>query len=247
MLSLALKTGLAWDFDPYKLNIDIFTKQKSTHTNKMAIKILLLNPNSSQVVTCACDDLVRPTLPSGVELHSLSGPSDSVPAIETFTDIAISAVATFRLAKTKLNEYDAFLVCGHCDHPLIYMLREATDKPVCGIMEASLYAARTLGTKFGIISITEQIASAQEQGVKRYGYDKFCVGVKSTGLSVKDLSELPREIVIERMCQAGASLVSLGADTLTLGCAGMAGMQDSLSTSLGSDVTIIDGYAFCVT
>lgn len=206
-----------------------------------AIKILLLNPNSSAAVTQVCDALVQPSLPADVVVDSVSAPPTSVPAIETFSDIMTSAVAAFALAKTKLAEYDAFLVCGHCDHPLIYMLREATDKPVCGIMEASLYAARTLGTKFGIISVTEQIAAAQAQGVRNYSLEPFCVGVEDTRLGVAALSEMPRDQVIRRMSEAGAKLVARGADVLTLGCAGMAGMQQAVADNVGPGVTVIDG------
>ena len=137
--------------------------------------------------------------------------------------------------------FDAILVACYSDHALIKMLREEFEVPVIGIMEASLLAARTLGSKFGIVATSKRSSIAHEDSVRHYGIEGFCAGISSCNLGVLDLERKPRTEVLKIMQDAAVDLVAKGAEVLTLGCAGMSDMKAAVEEAVGSDVQVVDG------
>ncbi|KAK4609878.1 N-carbamoyl-D-amino acid hydrolase [Fulvia fulva] len=211
------------------------------------IRILLINPNATKSMTDACVTSVQSTLPSDIEVHGFTGPADDAStAIESQTDNVLSSAASFRalhpILSSPTNPYHALLVACYSDHALIKMLREEFELPVIGIMEASLFYARTLGSKFGIVATGQRSKIGHEGNVRTYGMEKFCAIVESCDLGVLDLERLPRETVIERMRGVSERLVERGAEVLCLGCAGMTGMKEAVGEVVrGEGVEVVDG------
>lgn len=205
------------------------------------IHILLCNPNATEFMTNACLDMVRPTLPPGVTVHAFTAPKPAPSAIEGNFDNIMSAAAAAHAIIPIAHEYDAFLIACYSDHALIKMLREELSQPVIGIMEASLLAARTLGSRFGIIATSRRAKYTLEDSVKHYGLQSFCAGVKDCNLGVLELESKPEKEVLQIMCEVGKKLVEDGADVLTLGCAGMTNMKRAVEEAVGDDVQVIDG------
>jgi Asp/Glu/hydantoin racemase/predicted amidohydrolase len=205
------------------------------------IRILLCNPNATSSMTNACLEMLKPTLPPDVTVYGFTAPKPGPSAIEGFFDNIMSAAAAARAIIPIAHQYDAFLVACYSDHALIKALREELSKPVVGIMEASLFAARTLGGRFGIIATSRRSQYTLEDSVKNYGLDSFCVGVRSCDLGVLELESKPEEEVRDIMCDVGKKLVGDGADVLTLGCAGMTNMKAAVEEAVGEDVQVIDG------
>ncbi|KAK0917809.1 hypothetical protein LTR02_000175 [Friedmanniomyces endolithicus] len=184
------------------------------------IRILLCNPNATPSMTAS-----SPT------------------AIESATDNVLSAAASFRalLPLQNRENYSAILVACYSDHALIRMLREELECPVIGIMEASLFVARTLGARFGIVATSQRSAIGHVDAVRHYGMQPFCAGIESCGLGVLDLERKPREEVLGAMQDAAVRLVGKGAEVLTLGCAGMTDMKGAVERAVGGDVRVVDG------
>lgn len=135
------------------------------------------------------------------------------------------------------------LVACYSDHALIRMLKEEFDLPVIGIMEASLFAARTLGSRIGLVATSGRSAIAHHDAFRRYGCADYCAGIRSCELGVLDLERLPREEVLARMADVARQLVEVdGADVLTLGCAGMTDMRVAVEEAVGPlGVQVVDG------
>jgi Asp/Glu/hydantoin racemase len=134
------------------------------------------------------------------------------------------------------------LVACYSNHALIGMLREEFNIPVIGIMEASLYAARTLGAKCGIVATSSRSKVGHEDSVRHYGFVPQCAGIRSCELGVLDLERLPRAQVLARMQDVAKQLVEVdGADVLTLGCAGMTDMKAAVEEAVGEGVQVVDG------
>ena len=135
------------------------------------------------------------------------------------------------------------LVACYSDHALIRMLKEEFDVPVIGIMEASLFAARTLGSRIGLVATAGRSAIAHQDAFRRYGCADYCAGIRSCELGVLDLERLPREQVLTRMADVARQLVEVdGADVLTLGCAGMTDMRVAVESAVGPlGVQVVDG------
>lgn len=195
-------------------------------------QILLINPNSTRSMTEACLNSVRPIIPTGVEVTGYTAPYPAPTAIESATDAIMSTEAVLRdLAKhaasngETVQNFDGMIVACFSKHPLIDALRESYDVPVIGIMEASLYVARMLGGRFGIVTTAQRSKIIQDDQVAAYGLSHFYVGSESTHLGVLELDSRPREEVAKRITHASRALAVKGADTILLGCAGMTDMM----------------------
>ena len=250
---IAQQTGV---IEPPKLNDIVLNGEKTTElrrdqingdaslpTRSKKIRILLCNPNATSSMTENCVKMVGPTLPPDVEVIGFTAPAPAPTAIEgSFDNVMSSAAAMRAIVSLQQREgYDAFLVACYSDHGLIRMLREEFDKPVIGIMEASLFAARTLGARFGIVATSKRSSVMQQDTVRHYGMEGFCAGVKACNLGVLDLERKPRAEVLSIMQDVGKQLVAQGAEVLTLGCAGMADMKAAVEEAVGEDVQVIDG------
>jgi Asp/Glu/hydantoin racemase len=192
-------------------------------------------------MTHACLEMVKSTLTPDVTVTGFTAPKPAPSAIEGGFDDVMSAAAAARAIIPIAHQYDAFLVACYSNHALIKVLREELSQPVVGIMEASLFAARTLGGRFGVIAASRRSRYTLEESVKHYGLDSFCIGVRSCDLGVLELDSKPEKEVLGVMCEVGKKLVDEGADVLTLGCAGMTNMKAAVEEAVGSDVQVVDG------
>ncbi|KAF2150378.1 hypothetical protein K461DRAFT_280396 [Myriangium duriaei CBS 260.36] len=219
----------------------------STVTNASAgatskhIKILLINPNATDSMTDACLNMVQPTLPQDVSVTGFTAPKPAPLAIETHFDAIMSAAASMRAIKQIADGYDAFLVACFSDHPLTPMLREELTQPTIGIMEASLFAARTLGGRIGLVATGARSKIAGEDSIRSYGMEAFSAGVEHCGLGVLDLERRPHDELMKIMTSTARRLVERGADCLVLGCAGMSGLKDAVEQSVGEKTQVVDG------
>lgn len=205
------------------------------------IKILLINPNATESMTISCLEMVEPMLPSDVAVSGLTSPAPAPTAVEGNVDNIMSAAAAMRAVVPIAHQYDAFLVACYSDHALIRMLREEFDQPTIGIMEASLFAARTLGNRFGLIATSRRSRVMHEDAIRHYGFSGFCAGVRDCNLGVLDLERKPERDVQDIMCGVAKELVAMGADSLTLGCAGMTRLKAAVENAVGDDIQVIDG------
>ena len=214
----------------------------TTPENKK-IRILLCNPNATKSMTDNCIKMVNSTLPPDAEVIGFTSPPPAPSAVEgNFDNVTSAASAARALIPLQSREgYDAMLVACYSDHALIRMLREEFDVPVIGIMEASLFAARTLGARFGIVATSNRSKVMHEDAVRHYGMESFCTGVESCNLGVLDLERRPRQEVLKTMQEVGKKLAAKGAEVLTLGCAGMTDMKAAVEQAVGEDVQVVDG------
>ena len=106
----------------------------------MTVKILVINPNSSEKVT---KNLEKQLLNRKMFNCFYTGPSDSPKEITPTTSLQ-SEKAVLEDFKVNIEDrlnYDGYLVCCYSDHPLVYSLGKLTKKPVMGIMQATLLFA----------------------------------------------------------------------------------------------------------
>ena len=207
------------------------------------IRIVLINPNATASMTASCLKMLSPTLPPDVTVTGFTAPAPAPTAIESNYDNIMSAAFSMRALQVlqQRDNFDAMLVACYSDHALIRMLREEFTVPVIGIMEASLFAARTLGARFGIVATSGRSKIMHEDAVRHYGMEGFCAGVEACDLGVLDLERKDRKEVEGVMQGAARKLVSRGAEVLTLGCAGMSGMKEAVEEAVGAKVKVVDG------
>jgi len=209
-------------------------------------------------MTDNCLASVRPSIPPGVELTGYTAPYPAPTAIESVTDAIMSTEAVLRdLAKYSatngetVQNFDGMIVACYSKHPLIDALRESYDVPVIGIMEASLYVARMLGGRFGIVATASRSKILQDDAIAAYGLSHFYVGSEATHLGVLELETRSREEVLKRVALCARALAVKGADTILLGCAGMTDMVRAAKDGVRDEdgrrtVNVIDGVEAAV-
>ena len=202
------------------------------------MRILFINPNTSQEFTDRIQDIIREfALPTteAVAMTPAAGPR----SIESVYDELLSSPGTLELAISELDNYDAFVIACYSDHPTVYALREITDKPVLGIAEASMYLACMIGYKFSVVTTNDEWKPLLWDAVHHYGLTARCASVQTTGMAVLDLEGDEADTFSLILEGARRAINEDGAEVICLGCAGMAGLDKQLETALG--VPVVDG------
>ena len=199
-------------------------------------RIVVINPNSSVDVTNGIDAAMEP-------LRFSDGPSidcltlkDGPPGIETQRHVDSVVGPLCDLIEREGNNTDAFVIACFSD-PGLHSARETTTRPVMGISESGITTALTLGEKFGIIAILPEGVTRNKRYIRQMGLEGRLAGDRAIGVGVTGLSA--EEEVESRMTAVGRKLIEEdGADTLIMGCAGMARYRHRLEDTLG--VPVID-------
>ena len=117
-------------------------------------RILVVNPNSNEVVTKGLADALAPVaFADGPEIDCRTlneGPY----GIETQEHVESVTLPLRRLVAGS-NDVDAFVIACYSD-PGLHVCREATARPVFGINECGVLTALARGERFGVIAIGQR-------------------------------------------------------------------------------------------
>jgi len=203
------------------------------------MRLRVVNPNTSREMTHTIGlSAAAAARAIGVEVDTVC-PVNGPESIEGRFDEIVSAYWTLDCVMQRVAEYGAVVVACFGPHPAIEGVREATTVPTLGIMEASILYALPLGARFSIVTTSPRWLPLLEEGVRGLGVESRCASVRSSGLAVLDLDRLPPEQVRARLAdEARLAVEQDHAEVIVLGCAGMAGLQESVSAATG--VPVVD-------
>ena len=208
------------------------------------MRLLILNPNTSEDFTRAIQKAGEAVKSPGTEVVSLN-PSSGPRSIESVYDELLSCGPCLEVLIACRAEFDGFIIACYGNHPVINAAREMLSQPVVGIMEASLYLACVVGHTFSVISSGDRAITLFWDAIKALGIENRCASVRSTGTPVLALEGLGKANVEELiLAEARKAVEEDGAEVICLGCAGMAGLDERLKRELG--VPVIDGVAAAV-
>lgn len=208
------------------------------------MRILILNPNTSEDFTQAIYNVGEAVKSPGTEIVCLN-PSSGPRSIESIYDELLSCGPCLEVLIASRAEFDGFIIACYGNHPVIYAAREILSQPVVGIMEASLYLACAVGRTFSVISSGDRAVTMFLDAVKAFGLEGRCTSVRSTNTPVLAL-EGPEKLNVEELIliEARKAVEEDGAEVISLGCAGMTGLDERLKRELG--VPVIDGVSSAV-
>jgi len=198
-------------------------------------RILVVNPNSNEVVTKGLADALAPLqFAEGPEIECRTlaeGPY----GIETQEHVESVALPLRRLIAGS-NDVDAFVIACYSD-PGLHVCREATDRPVFGINESGVLTALARAERFGVIAIGQRSIRRHVRYLRQMGLDARFAGERPLNMSVAETASGGK--TLDRMIEVGAELRDEdGADVVVMGCAGMARHRQPLEAALG--VPVID-------
>jgi len=198
------------------------------------MRILVINPNSTEAVTRGIDEAIEPLRMAGGPTIDCVTLKEGPPGIETQQHVDGVVQPLLSLVRQKETQYAAFVIACYSD-PGLHSVREATKKPVLGISECGILTALTLGQKFGVIAILQKSIARHLRYMGALGVMERLAGELPVGLGVTELADEKR--TFGRMVEVGKALRSAhGADVIVMGCAGMARYRKPLQDEIGIPV-----------
>ena len=194
------------------------------------MRILVINPNSTETVTRGIDEAVEPLRMAGGPAIDCVTLKDGPPGIETQQHVDGVIPPLLSLVSQKEPQYSAFVIACYSD-PGLHSVREVTNKPVLGISECGILTALTLGQRFGVIAILEKSIPRHLRYMGALGVtDRFAAELP-VGIPVVELSDEKK--TFGRMVEVGRTLRERhGADVVVMGCAGMARYRKPLQDEI---------------
>ena len=212
------------------------------------MRLLIVNPNSSEGVTRRIDAAARAVLEPGDRLQTVSAPfGPELIVTQEDTRVAIDGV----LAAVEVHHrgedgvVDGIVLASFGDTGIAQVRARWPSIPVMGIAGAAFAAARAFGGRFSIVTFGADLVPSLRASVARHGMDEALrdiLAVEDGGWSdpgeVQDALAVP---IAQLCCQATRD----GAiSSIVLGGGPLAGLAARLDTPVR--VPIIDGTAAAV-
>ena len=198
------------------------------------MRIVVLNPNSTESVTEGIDAALDPLRLDGGPSIECATLAEGPPGIESDAHVQAVVAPIARFVASREAGAGAFIIACFSD-PGLAEARDATRRPVLGMAACGVLTATALGSRFGVVSILEPAIPRHLRYYDALGLGSRLAGDRAVGIGVTGLSDESR--TLDRMMATGRALRDEdGADVLVLGCAGMARYRERLEDALGIPV-----------
>ena len=205
------------------------------------MKLLIVNPNSSETVTGAIMSSAARAASAGTELIAVTTKGGTRNVDSAFADY-LSGAYMIRtcLDAVSVHRPDAVVLAGF-GRVGIDALKEALTIPVVSISEASMAIACLLGHRFTTLTMLQQFIPYQQDLVRYYGFEAKCASVRAINVNVEacvtDRERTLRELTVEIQ----RIVADDRAEVVILACAGLCGYDAELSRLAG--VPVLDPVA----
>lgn len=190
--------------------------------------ILLINPNSSEATTSMMVGIASDELPEGFGVTGVSarrGPS----MIVNEAELSAAGLEVEQSWKDAGPGWDGVIVSAFGD-PGVERVRRASQVPVIGICEASMLEAAQDGRRFGVATVTPDLAAAIDGHAGKLGLAGLYAGIRLTEGDPRALAADPAALeealsgAVSRCIEEdGAQAVIIGGGPLGQAAIGLAG------------------------
>lgn len=199
----------------------------------MGETIFVINPNSTEAVTRGIDRACEPLRMAGAPRIECVTLADGPPGVQTQRDVDGVVAPMLRLIAELDPRAAAFVIACFSD-PGLHSARETTRRPVLGIMECGILTALTLGQRFGVIAILATSIPRHLRTINAMGVSSRLANERAVGLPVVELADESK--TSSRMIEVGRALAADGANSIVMGCAGMAQYRERVEQAAGVPV-----------
>ena len=109
---------------------------------------------------------------------------------------------------------------------------------------ASAYVAMLIARSYSVVTTLQRSVAAIEDRLRLAGVAGRCASVRASGMSTLDIDADPRGAIRGIVEEARIAVTQDHAGAICLGCAGMAGLEEAITTELG--VPVVDGIGAAV-
>lgn len=194
-------------------------------------RILVINPNNSNACGAGIDAAIAPfrtQLGPSIDVVSLpEGP----PAIYSWRDWHAAVEPLCR--RIEQDPAEAYVIACASD-PGIEAARATTPKPVLGAFRSAVAAALARGERFGVIAIVDASKGRHRAALRAMGTESRLAAEIALNVSLDTLLE--PQTARARLADAAKQCVRAGAETVILGCTGMAHHKDAVAQAAGVPV-----------
>jgi len=205
------------------------------------MRLLIVNPNSSETVTAAIMESARRGAAPGTELIPVTTKGGTRNIDSAFGDY-LSGAYMLRtcLEAVRLHRPDAVVLAGF-GRVGIDALKEALDIPVVSISEASMAVASLLGHRFSTLTMLDQFIPYQQDLVRLYGFEAKCASVRAINVNVEECVTNREETLRQLKAEIRKVVAEDRAEVVILACAGLCGYDAELARLAG--VPVLDPVA----
>ena len=204
----------------------------------MKIKVVIPNSGMDRDTLNARESMLSRAVSPGTQISVDCIPGGPI-SIESVTDEVTAGPYLLEAGRQAQREgYDAFVV--YCFSDLaVDALRENLSIPVIGPGAVALAAADMLSNRFTVVTTVERNVS---RTLRRLKQNPLCrekmAGVRALNIPVAELRDDPKATIryLSKLCQRAVE--EERADTLVLGCLGLAEYGDALEQEVG--IKVID-------
>ena len=198
------------------------------------MNILVLNPNTSKVVTQKISGIVQRIARKDVNAvvtQIEAGPE----SLESYFDEIQAGPFIIKSVIEAQDKFDSVLLAAFCD-PCIEALKEISTIPIFGMEEVVFSSALLLGNKFGILTEKKHKEAVKLQHVRKMGLLSRFASVKALDMGVVEIAENPEKVKERAIAIAKEMVCNDGAEVIILGCASMTGYSKELANEIGVPV-----------
>jgi Asp/Glu/hydantoin racemase len=194
-------------------------------------RILIINPNSSDTCSAGIDATLAPFRFAGGPAVDVVTLMEGPPAIYSWRDWHAVTEPMCRLVER--SEADVYVIACASD-PGIDAVRAVTSRPVLGIFRSAVAAAVARAERFGVIALVDSSKARHRLALRAMGLEDRLAGEVALNVSMDTL--LDPAAARAALIAAGRQLAAMGAETVILGCTGMAHHAAAVRDAVGLPV-----------
>jgi allantoin racemase len=194
-------------------------------------RILAINPNSSAACSAGISAAVAPFRFAGGPVLEVVTLKQGPPAIYTWRDWHSVVEPMCRLVEQSGAE--VYIIACASD-PGIEAVRTVTTRPVLGIFRSAVASAVARAERFGVIAMVEESKPRHRAALRAMGLEHRLAGEVALNVSMDTL--LDPLAARAALIAAGRQLAAMGAETIILGCTGMAHHRTAVRDVVGLPV-----------
>lgn len=206
------------------------------------MRILVLNPNTSEGITARLMAAGSDAASPGTELVPLTAPR-GVPYIATRAEAQIGGAIALEMLAEHHASVDAAIIAAFGD-PGLLGARELFDLPVVGMAEAAMLSACMLGRRFAIVTFARALGPWYEECVDMHGLRGRLAGIRMLDDAFASVSDVQDEKEALLVALANRAVTEDEADVVILAGAPLAGLAARVRDRI--PVPVVDQMAAAV-
>ncbi len=194
-------------------------------------RILVINPNASEACSAGISAALDPFRRPGGPLLDVVTLAEGPPAIVSWQDWhAVVGPLCDRIGREHADAY--IIACG--SDPGIDAARSMTARPVLGIFRSAVATAVARAERFGVIALVDSSIGRHRAALRAMGLADRLAGEVAMNVTIDTLLE--PQTARRALIAAAETLRTMGAETIILGCTGMAHHRAAVQAAVGVPV-----------